>query len=153
MQTAEEPPHQPEPPLVRALRLGRALVVGSGATLADFSVFTTCVRAAGITPSAARVPALLVGAVVQFSRPGARHRLGSAGVRELRRHVPGVRGLRVSDAAPGDLSLTPLSAALPAHSAGKVGEVLTTISEMPSVPGSFGRVSVRSSSGAPSHSG
>jgi len=66
MGKAEEPPREPEALLVRALRLGRALVVGSGATLADFSVFTTCVRAAGIAPSAARVPALLVGAVVQF---------------------------------------------------------------------------------------
>ena len=60
-----EPP-EAEPWLVRAYRLGRALVVGSGATLADFSVFTTCVRAVGIAPSAARLPALLVGAVVQF---------------------------------------------------------------------------------------
>jgi hypothetical protein len=34
-----------EPWLTRALRFGRALIVGSGATLTDFSVFTTCVRA------------------------------------------------------------------------------------------------------------
>jgi len=66
MGTTEQPAHEPEALLVRAMRLGRALIVGSGATLADFSVFTTCVRAAGIAPSAARVPALLVGAVVQF---------------------------------------------------------------------------------------
>ncbi len=48
--------------LTRVYRFGRALVVGSGATLLDFSVFTTCVRAASV----ARVPALLVGASVQF---------------------------------------------------------------------------------------
>lgn len=48
------------------LRFGRALIVGGGATLADFSVFTLCVRVAGVTPSAARVPALLVGASCQF---------------------------------------------------------------------------------------
>jgi putative flippase GtrA len=39
---------------VRALRFGRALIVGGGATLADFSVFETCVRAVGIAPSACR---------------------------------------------------------------------------------------------------
>src|SRR5262245_56949461 len=44
----------------------RALVVGSGATLADFSVFTACVRAADIAPAQARLPALLCGACVQF---------------------------------------------------------------------------------------
>jgi putative flippase GtrA len=48
------------------LRFGRALIVGSGATLADFSVFETCVRAAGIAPSSARLPALLTGACCQF---------------------------------------------------------------------------------------
>ena len=52
--------------LTRVYRFGRALVVGSGATLLDFSVFTTCVRAASVAPSVARVPALLVGASVQF---------------------------------------------------------------------------------------
>jgi len=50
----------------RLLRFARALVVGSGATLADFSVFTACVRAAGIAPASARLPALLCGACVQF---------------------------------------------------------------------------------------
>jgi putative flippase GtrA len=55
-----------EPSLQRALRFGRALIVGSGATLADFSVFTTCVRLVGMGPSAARLPALLTGACFQF---------------------------------------------------------------------------------------
>jgi putative flippase GtrA len=50
----------------RALRFARALVVGSGATLCDFSVFTLCVRAAGIAPTSARIPALIVGASFQF---------------------------------------------------------------------------------------
>lgn len=50
----------------RTLRLGRALIVGSGATLADLSVFETCVRAAGIAPSSARLPALVTGACCQF---------------------------------------------------------------------------------------
>jgi putative flippase GtrA len=53
--------------LVRVLRFGRALVVGSGATLVDFSIFTTCVRAIDIAPSHARLPALLAGACVQFA--------------------------------------------------------------------------------------
>jgi putative flippase GtrA len=55
-----EPFHQ------RAYRFVRALVVGSGATLADFSVFTLCVRAVGIAPSIARIPALMIGASFQF---------------------------------------------------------------------------------------
>lgn len=55
-----------EPLLARALRFGRALVVGSGATLTDFSVFTTCVRAIDLAPTTARLPALLAGACVQF---------------------------------------------------------------------------------------
>ena len=42
------------------------MIVGSGATLADFSVFETCVRAVGIAPSSARLPALLTGACCQF---------------------------------------------------------------------------------------
>ena len=50
----------------RALRFTRALVVGSGATLVDFSLFTTCIRLIGMTPTAARLPALCAGASVQF---------------------------------------------------------------------------------------
>lgn len=56
----------PESLPTRALRFGRALVVGSGATLTDFSVFTTCVRAIDIAPTTARLPALIAGACVQF---------------------------------------------------------------------------------------
>ena len=51
---------------VRALRFGRALIVGSGATLVDFSLFSTCIRLIGMTPTAARLPALCAGASVQF---------------------------------------------------------------------------------------
>ena len=50
----------------RAWRFARALVVGSGATLVDFSLFTTCIRVVGMTPTAARLPALCAGASVQF---------------------------------------------------------------------------------------
>lgn len=56
----------PESWLTRAYRFGRALIVGSGATLVDFSIFTTCVRAIDIAPGHARLPALLAGACVQF---------------------------------------------------------------------------------------
>ncbi len=56
----------PETWLTRAWRFGRALVVGSGATLVDFSIFTTCVRAIDVAPAQARLPALLAGACVQF---------------------------------------------------------------------------------------
>ena len=51
---------------IRALRFGRALIVGSGATLVDFSLFSTCIRLIGMTPTAARLPALCAGASVQF---------------------------------------------------------------------------------------
>lgn len=47
-------------------RFGRALVVGSGATVADFSIFSACIRVLGVAPEAARLPALLAGACVQF---------------------------------------------------------------------------------------
>ena len=50
----------------RLLRFVRALIVGSGATLVDFSIFSTCIRLAGITPGVARLPALCAGACVQF---------------------------------------------------------------------------------------
>lgn len=52
--------------LSRLLRFGRALVVGSGATLTDFSIFTACVRGMHLAPTSARVPALLAGACFQF---------------------------------------------------------------------------------------
>lgn len=51
---------------VRALRFGRALIVGSGATLVDFSLFSACIRLVGMTPTGARLPALCAGASVQF---------------------------------------------------------------------------------------
>lgn len=52
--------------LDRALRFGRACVVGGGATLVDVSVLTTCIRVLDIAPSKARVPALIAGASLQF---------------------------------------------------------------------------------------
>jgi putative flippase GtrA len=56
----------PEPFAARALRFLRAIVVGSGATLVDFSIFTSCVRLIGVAPTSARLPALIAGACVQF---------------------------------------------------------------------------------------
>lgn len=56
---------------MRARRLGRAVLVGGGASLTDFSVFVVCVRVLGITPASARLPALLAGASAQFF--GSRH--------------------------------------------------------------------------------
>jgi putative flippase GtrA len=50
----------------RALVFGRALVVGSGATLVDFSVLVTCIRVIELAPTTARIPALIAGASVQF---------------------------------------------------------------------------------------
>ena len=54
-------------PLARRLwRFARAAIVGSGATLADFTIFETGTRLLGITPSVARLPALVTGACFQF---------------------------------------------------------------------------------------
>ena len=58
--------NSPEAWLTRFFRFVRACIVGSGATLVDFSVLTTCIRVAGIAPTSARIPALLAGASVQF---------------------------------------------------------------------------------------
>src|SRR6266581_1307085 len=55
-----------EPFLQRLFRFVRALIVGSGATIVDFSVLTTCIRLVGLAPTSARLPALLAGASVQF---------------------------------------------------------------------------------------
>jgi putative flippase GtrA len=48
------------------LRFGRALIVGSGATLVDVSVLTTSIHLVGLAPVTARVPALIAGASFQF---------------------------------------------------------------------------------------
>jgi putative flippase GtrA len=63
---AAPPSPSAETRLTRGWRFVRALVVGSGATLVDFSIFSTCVRAIDIAPTHARLPALLAGACVQF---------------------------------------------------------------------------------------
>ena len=55
-----------EPLHVRAFRFARACLVGSGATLVDFSILTTCIRLLDLAPTTARIPALLAGASVQF---------------------------------------------------------------------------------------
>ncbi|MBX3189598.1 MAG: GtrA family protein [Labilithrix sp.] len=55
-----------EPWVDRVLRFARACIVGSGATLVDFSVLTTCIRLFEVAPTSARIPALLAGASVQF---------------------------------------------------------------------------------------
>lgn len=61
-----DPPDEREPTLQRLLRFGRALVVGSGATIIDVSVLTTSIHLVGLAPTVARVPALLAGASFQF---------------------------------------------------------------------------------------
>jgi putative flippase GtrA len=59
-------PTPPEPLTERALRFVRALIVGGGATIVDFSVLTACIRVASVAPTSARLPALMAGASVQF---------------------------------------------------------------------------------------
>jgi putative flippase GtrA len=55
-----------EPLSERAWRFARALVVGSGATIVDFALLSTCIRVVGMSPTAARLPALCAGASLQF---------------------------------------------------------------------------------------
>ena len=55
-----------EPLLTRLYRFIRASLVGSGASVVDFAVLTTCIRVLGLAPTAARLPALVAGASVQF---------------------------------------------------------------------------------------
>ena len=59
-------PLPPDPWHVRAWRFGRALIVGTVATAADFVVLTTLIRIFAVAPEIARGPALLAGALVQF---------------------------------------------------------------------------------------
>ena len=66
MWSADENVNEAERWTDRALRFVRALLVGSGATLVDFSLFSACIRLVGMTPIAARLPALCAGASVQF---------------------------------------------------------------------------------------
>lgn len=61
-----EPTTPAEPVFDRAWRFVRALIVGSAATLADVLVLTVCIRLLHLSPTLARLPALLVGAHVQF---------------------------------------------------------------------------------------
>ncbi|MFO7181664.1 MAG: GtrA family protein [Pseudomonadota bacterium] len=58
--------HARESLRVRVLRYVRTLIVGSWATLADFSVLTLCTRVLATDPVVGRVPALVAGALVQF---------------------------------------------------------------------------------------
>ncbi|MCC7542231.1 MAG: GtrA family protein [Deltaproteobacteria bacterium] len=59
-------PSAREPIFERALRFARACVVGSGASLVDFSILTAFIRLLDVAPTTARIPALLAGASVQF---------------------------------------------------------------------------------------
>jgi putative flippase GtrA len=57
---------RPEPLIDRLRRFSRALMVGSGATLIDFSILTTAIRVFDVAPASARLPALVAGASFQF---------------------------------------------------------------------------------------
>jgi putative flippase GtrA len=50
----------------RIYRFVRACIVGSAATLVDFSVLTMLIRVLSFAPAVARFPALVCGASVQF---------------------------------------------------------------------------------------
>ena len=71
--------------MTRALRFGRSLVVGAGATLADLTTLTTLVAIFHVSPETANVPSLLVGLTVQFI--GARQWVFKAGEGSFKRHL------------------------------------------------------------------
>jgi putative flippase GtrA len=72
-------------PSRRLLTFARSLVAGAGATLADMAVLALAVGALGLSPRIANVPALLVGATVQFF--GSRHFAFRAGEGRLGRQL------------------------------------------------------------------
>lgn len=73
--------------LPRLLRLLRGAGVGVAATVADLVVLALLVEVATLPPTVANVPALLVGAAVQFA--GCRHLVFDAAEGSLRRQLAG----------------------------------------------------------------
>lgn len=76
-----------EPLLHRLLRLVRSAGVGAAATGADLLVLALLVEVGGLAPTVANVPALLVGAAVQFF--GCRHLVFDAADGALGRQIGG----------------------------------------------------------------
>ena len=73
--------------LERACRLLRGAGVGLAATVTDLLALAILVELVGLPPTIANVPALLVGAAVQFL--GCRHVVFRAGGGSLRRQITG----------------------------------------------------------------
>ena len=81
----QRPP--PEPFLERLRRFARGAGVGVAATVADLFALALLVEVCALAPAIANVPALLVGAAVQFL--GCRHVVFDAGAGSLRRQLGG----------------------------------------------------------------
>jgi putative flippase GtrA len=73
--------------LERAHRFARGAGVGIAATVADLLALAILVELCALAPTIANVPALLVGAAVQFL--GCRHVVFQAGAGSLRRQLGG----------------------------------------------------------------
>ncbi len=79
----------PHRPLIQArlLRLVRGLGVGAIASATDMATLTVLVELCGLRPTAANIPALLAGALVQFV--GCRHLVFGAARGSVRRQLGG----------------------------------------------------------------
>jgi len=78
-------------------RFVASLGVGGAATLVDLLALTLLVELVGLSPDRANVPALLVGAAVQFI--GCRHLVFRAGDGQLSRQVLGFAGVEIATLA------------------------------------------------------
>lgn len=80
-----------------ALRIGRSVLVGGAATLLDLGVLALLVEVAHLPATVANVPALLVGALVQFL--GCRYFVFPAQGTDLRKQAGGFAAVEVATLA------------------------------------------------------
>jgi putative flippase GtrA len=114
--------------LASALRVGRSVLVGGAATLIDLGVLALLVEVAHLPATAANVPALLVGALVQFL--GCRYFVFEAGAADLRKQAGGFAAVEVATLALNGLAFHALVAGLhvPYAAARPLGTFLVFIS-------------------------
>lgn len=93
-----------------AIRIARSVLVGGAATLVDVAVLALLVEVAHLPATTANVPALLVGALVQFL--GCRYLVFEAGGGDLRRQAGGFAAVEVATLALNGLAFHALVAGL-----------------------------------------
>lgn len=96
--------------LASALRVGRSVLVGGAATLIDLGVLALLVEVAHLPATMANVPALLVGALVQFL--GCRYFVFEAQGADLRKQAGGFAAVEVATLALNGLVFHALVAGL-----------------------------------------